>query len=77
VVASRILAKVFEDQQSLAILMPLELDLMTDPRERALAQALCYGVMRHYYSLNFILSTLLDKKLKKKDSDVKALILML
>ena len=75
-VASRILAKVFNDQKSLAILIPLELDLMADPRERALAQALCYGVMRHYYSLNFILSTLLDKKLKKKDSDVKALILI-
>ncbi len=75
-VASRILAKVFADQQSLATSMPLELDLMEDLRERALAQALCYGVMRHYYSLNFILSTLLDKKLKKKDSDVKALILI-
>lgn len=56
--------------------MPLDLDLVTDPRERALAQALCYGVMRHYFSLNFILSRLLDKKLKKKDSDVKALILI-
>jgi 16S rRNA (cytosine967-C5)-methyltransferase len=76
VVASRILAKVFADQQSLATSMPLELDLVVDLRERALAQALCYGVMRHYYSLNFILSTLLDKKLKKKDSDVKALILI-
>ena len=76
VVASRILAKLFADQESLATLMPLELDLMVDPRERALAQALCYGVMRHYYSLNFILSALLDKKLKKKDSDIKALILI-
>ena len=65
VVASRILAKVFEDQQSLATLMPLELDMMADPRERALAQALCFGVIRHYYSLNLILSTLLEKKLKK------------
>jgi 16S rRNA (cytosine967-C5)-methyltransferase len=76
VVASQILAKVFEDQQSLATLIPIELDMLTDPRERALAQALCFGVIRHYYSLNFILSSLLDKKLKKKDSDVKALILI-
>jgi len=76
VVASQILSKVFEDQQSLATLIPVELDMMVDPRERALAQALCYGVIRHYYSLNFILSTLLDKKLKNKDSDVKALILI-
>ncbi len=75
-VASKILAKVFKDQQSLATLMPAELDMMVDPRERALAQALCFGVLRHCYSLNFILSKLLDKKLKKKDSDVKALILI-
>jgi len=75
-VASKILSKVFEDKQSLATLIPAELDMMTDPRERALAQALCFGVIRHYYSLNFVLNTLLDKKLKKKDSDVKALILI-
>ncbi len=49
---------------------------MLDPRERALAQALCFGVIRHYYSLNLILSSLLDKKLKEKDLDVKALILI-
>jgi len=76
VVASQILSKVFEDQQSLATLIPIELGIIVDPRERALAQALCFGVIRHYYSLNFILNTLLDKKLKKKDSDVKALILI-
>ena len=66
VVASKILAKVFEDQQSLATLRPIELDMMVDPRERALAQALCFGVIRHYYSLNLIISTLLDKNLKKE-----------
>jgi len=76
VVASRILSKVFEDKQSLATLIPVKLDMMEDLRERALAQALCFGVIRHYYSLNFILNTLLDKKLKKKDSDIKALILI-
>jgi 16S rRNA (cytosine967-C5)-methyltransferase len=50
--------------------------MMVDPRERALAQALCFGVIRHYYSLDFILNTLLDKQLKKKDCDVKALIMI-
>ena len=75
-VASQILSKVFAEQQSLARLLPIELDMMVDPRERALTQALCFGVIRHYYSLNFILNTLLDKKLKKKDNDIKALILI-
>jgi 16S rRNA (cytosine967-C5)-methyltransferase len=75
-VATQILSKVFENQQSLSMLIPVELDVITDPRERAFAQALCFGVLRHYYSLNFILNTLLDKKLKKKDGDIKALILI-
>ncbi len=75
-VASQILSKVFEDQQSLATLLPIKSDIMLDPRERAFAQALCFGVIRHYYSLNFILNMLLKKKLKKKDSDIKALILI-
>ena len=77
VVASQILSKVFEDQQSLATLIPIELDIILDPRDRALAQALCFGVIRHYYSLNLILGSLLNKKLKKKDGDIKALILIL
>ena len=75
-VASQILSKVFEDHQSLSTLIPIELDVMTDQQERAFAQALCYGVLRHYYSLNFILGMLLDKKFKKKDGDIRALILI-
>ena len=56
--------------------MPIELDVMTDKRERAFAQALCYGVLRHHNSLNFILNMLLDKKLKKQDADIRALIMI-
>ena len=74
--ASRILSQVIEGRKSLATLIPAELDVMTDPRERAFAQALCFGVLRRYYSLNFILNMLLDKKIKKKDGDIKALILI-
>ncbi len=58
------------------MLIPIELDNIADQRERAFAQALCYGVLRHYNSLNFILSMLLDKKFKKKDADIRALILI-
>lgn len=75
-VASQILSKVFAKQQTLSTFIPADLETMADPRERALAQAICFGVLRHYESLNFILNTLLDKKLKKKDSDIKALILI-
>jgi 16S rRNA (cytosine967-C5)-methyltransferase len=50
--------------------------VLADLREQAFAQALCYGVLRHYYSLDFILGKLLDKKLKKKDGDIRALMLI-
>lgn len=75
-VASQILSKVFAEQQSLSVLVPSELSVLTEPREQAFAQALCYGVLRHYYSLDFILDKLLDKKLKKKDGDIRALMLI-
>ncbi|MFT5427020.1 MAG: 16S rRNA (cytosine967-C5)-methyltransferase [Gammaproteobacteria bacterium] len=75
-IASQILSKVLAEQQSLSALLPSELTVLTDPREQAFAQALCYGVLRHYYSLDFILDKLLDKKLKKKDADIRALMLI-
>jgi 16S rRNA (cytosine967-C5)-methyltransferase len=75
-VASQILSKVFVERQSLSALIPSELSMLTDLREQAFAQALCFGVLRHYYSLDFILDKLLDKKLKKKDGDIRALMLI-
>ncbi|MEE9575092.1 MAG: 16S rRNA (cytosine(967)-C(5))-methyltransferase RsmB [Gammaproteobacteria bacterium] len=75
-VASQILSKVLSERQSLSTLIPTELTVLADLREQAFAQALCYGVLRHYYSLDFILGKLLDKKLKKKDGDIRALMLI-
>ena len=43
-------------------------------KDRAFVQALCYGVCRQYYRLDFILHELLDKPLK--DSEIKALALV-
>lgn len=56
--------------------MPVELNKIRDLRDKAFAQALCFGVLRHYYSLELILGELLHKKIKKKDHDIKALILI-
>ncbi len=75
-VSAQVLSKVFAEQHSLSTLLPVYLGAISDPRKQAFAQALCYGVLRHYFSLNLILENLLDKKLKKKDADIKALILI-
>lgn len=75
-IAAKVVSKVFTGKQSLSTLLPVHLAEISDLREQAFAQALCYGVLRHYFSLNLILDNLLDKKLKKKDGDIKALILI-
>ncbi|MBX3708516.1 MAG: 16S rRNA (cytosine(967)-C(5))-methyltransferase RsmB [Gammaproteobacteria bacterium] len=47
-----------------------------DPRDRGFVQAVCYGVCRFYTKLDVILSHLLKKPMKAKDSDVHALLLV-
>ena len=47
----------------------------TSPQDNALIQALCYGVVRYYFTLDAILQKLLQKPLKEKDTDVHCLLL--
>lgn len=74
--AARILAQVLGEGQSLTAALDAQLPKLHDHQDRAFVQALCYGVIRHYFSLDFVLSRLLDKPLKNKDSDIKALLLI-
>ncbi len=45
-------------------------------KDRGFFQELCVGSLRHYYSLNAILSKLLSKPLRNKDADVQALLII-
>lgn len=74
--ASQILSKVLQNRQPLSVLLPGSLAAISEARERAFIKALCFGVLRHYYSLNLIIEKLLHTKLRKKDSDIKALLLI-
>lgn len=74
--AAQILAKVIGDGQSLTAALDHGLPKLKDTKDRAFVQALCYGVVRHYYALDFALSKLLGKPLKAKDADIKALLLV-
>lgn len=47
-----------------------------DVQERAFIQALCYGTVRQYYRLEFILNQLVNKPIKDKDLQIKALALL-
>ena len=61
--------------RSLSEAAPLRLAKLENPRDRALSQELCYGVMRWYPQLAWLLRQLLKKTLKMKDGDVTALLL--
>ncbi|WP_367155146.1 16S rRNA (cytosine(967)-C(5))-methyltransferase RsmB [Methylomonas sp. HYX-M1] len=73
--AAVILARVIGDGQSLTAALDQHLGKIKDNQDRAFIQAVCYGVIRHYFELDYLLGRLLDKPLKAKDSDVKALLL--
>ncbi len=73
--AARILARVFEDGRSLAAALPPMLAELDDPRDRALAQDLCYGVLRGWPRLDAIAERLLRKPLAPRDRDIHCLVL--
>ncbi len=74
-VAASTLGQVLQHQRSLSGLLPPALEKVSDG-DRALLQELCYGSMRWYPQLQTILSQLLTKALKPKDSDIHALMIM-
>lgn len=74
--AAQVLSRVIRDHHSLTGVLENQLSKLKDPKDRAFVQALCYGVIRHYFALDFILNQLLDKPLKPKDADIYALLLI-
>lgn len=75
-VATQIVAQVLSQRCSLSTLIDTQLPHLSDPRERALAQELSYGVLRWLPRLQALLRRLLHKPLKSKDVDIEALLLL-
>lgn len=73
-IAARVIAHILQDGQSLTAALDTALVSVESPKDRAFIQALCYGVCRYFYRLDFILNELLDKPLK--DTEIKALALV-
>lgn len=71
-----IVTQVLNQRRSLSTLIDTQLHQLHDPRERALAQELSYGVMRWLPRLRAILHRLMPKPLKSKDTDIEALLLL-
>lgn len=75
-IATQILTQVLKERQSLSNCLETHLPKLNDARDRALAQALCYGVLRWLPRLEALLEHLLRKPLEEKDCDIKALLLI-
>ena len=75
-VAAEILAQVLVQGHSLTSALNQGLPKLKDQHDKAFVQAACYGVVRHYFELDFALNQLLSKPLKTKDYDIKALLLL-
>lgn len=69
--ACRIITQVLKEQASLASLLPEYQDKVSS-KDWPLLQELCYGTLRYQPRLSFILSELLQKPLKNKDTDITA-----
>jgi 16S rRNA (cytosine967-C5)-methyltransferase len=72
--AAHILSCVLNGGQSLTAALNNGLQAVASPQDRAFIQALCYGVVRYYFRLDFILRQLLHKPLKDADVRILALI---
>ena len=73
--AVNILLQVIKEGQSLTQALESALTKIDSHKDRAFIQALCYGVLRDYFGLEFILQQLTKKPFRNKDQDIKVLLL--
>ena len=74
-IAARILDLVLQEEKHLDLAFSELIPTAIEAREQAFIKELCYGVMRWYYRLEFFLDRLLNKPIRRKDTDIRALIL--
>ncbi|MDJ0877568.1 MAG: 16S rRNA (cytosine(967)-C(5))-methyltransferase RsmB [Halieaceae bacterium] len=73
--AATALARVIDGGEALDIPLAEALE-QVEARDSGLLQQLCYGTLRHYYRLDGILGRFLDKPLKRRDTDIRMLLLI-
>ena len=73
-VATKIIYRVVTNGQSLTSVLEKQLPSIPNIKDRALIQAICYGTLRYYHCLNFILNQLLRKPLRDEEIRVLALV---
>jgi len=74
--ATQILIQVILHRHSLSQVLDTHLPQLPQARERALAQAICYGVLRWLPRLQALVHCLVPKPLKEKDQDLQIVLLI-
>lgn len=74
-IAARVLALVLQRGKTLDTALVELIPAATRNEDKAYIKELCYGVLRWFHRLNFILDRLTDKPIRRKDSDIRAVIL--
>jgi len=74
--AAKILTQVVHKGLSLTAAMESSKGTDLSQQDRAFLQELCFGVCRHYYQLQALADTLLNKPLKSKNGDLECLLLV-
>jgi len=72
-ISANVIVKVLNGK-SLTVALDEAWSQVDDVKERAFIQAMCYGTIRYYFRLDFILTQLLTKPIKDKQIKVLALI---
>lgn len=75
-VATDVLVEVLDHGRSLTSCLAERLNGLPDQRDRALVQELCYGVLRWLPRLEAALQHLVSKPLRRRDSDIRILLLL-
>jgi 16S rRNA (cytosine967-C5)-methyltransferase len=75
-IATQILTQVIFYKQSLSAQLDKQLKALSDKRERALAQNICFGVLRYYERLYAIFNILVERPLKNKDKYLQILLIV-
>lgn len=74
--AAQTVAAVLERGESLATALPQAQSQLENPKNKALLQEICYGVMRELTQLEYFINTLMDNPLKGKQRLVHHLLLV-
>ena len=74
--ATVVLTEILTKRQTMTAVLPLHLDHLSNEKDRAFVQELCYGCMRWYFRLEATLSIMLQRELKPKHTDIKLVLLI-